>query len=76
MEAKKEEKYYTASDGTKTPMKDVEFTHLTNGLAKRYRELFEAKNKEEFSKKLQEVNDIKEEVHKRINTYNDGLGDD
>ena len=32
-----EEKFYTSSDGTKTPMKDVEFTHLSNALAKRYR---------------------------------------
>ena len=33
-------KYYTSSDGKKTPLKDVETTHLINGLAKRYRELF------------------------------------
>lgn len=76
MEEKKEEKYYTSSDGKKTPMKDVEFTHLSNGLAKRYREIFESKNKADFSKKLQEINDIKEEIHKRINTFNEGLGDD
>lgn len=76
MEEKKEEKYYTSSDGKKTPMKDVEFTHLSNGLAKRYREIFESKNKGDFSKKLQEINDIKEEIHKRINTFNEGLGDD
>lgn len=76
MEEKKEEKYYTSSDGKKTLMKDVEFTHLSNGLAKRYREIFESKNKEDFSKKLQEINDIKEEIHKRINTFNEGLGDD
>ena len=76
MEEKKEEKYYTSSDGKKTPMKDMEFTHLSNGLAKRYRELFESKNKKDFSTKLNEINDIKEEIHKRINTFNEGLGDD
>ena len=69
------EKYYTSSDGTKTPMKDVEFTHLSNGLAKRYREIFNSTNKDEFAQRLQEINDIKEEMHKRINTFNEGLGD-
>lgn len=67
------EKYYIASDGTKTLMKDVEFTHLSNGLAKRYREIFNSTNKDEFSQKLQEINDIKEEMHKRINDFNDKL---
>lgn len=75
MEEKKEEKYYTSSDGKKTPMKDVEFTHLSNGLAKRYREIFNATSKDEFGTKLQEINDIKEEMHKRINTFNETLKD-
>lgn len=69
------EKYYVSSDGTKTPMKDVEFTHLSNGLAKRYREIFNSTNKDEFATKLQEINDIKEEMYKRINDFNDKLGE-
>ncbi len=69
------DKYYTSSDGKKTLMKDVEFTHLSNGLAKRYRDIFNVTNKDEFSKKLEEINDIKEEIHKRINTFNEGLED-
>lgn len=69
----KEKKFYVSSDGTKTPIENVEFTHLSNGLAKRYREIFNSTNKDEFSKKLQEINDIKEEMHKRINTFNDKL---
>ena len=73
MENKKEEKYYISGDGTKTLMKDVEFTHLSNGLAKRYREIFNSINKDEFAKKLQEINDIKEEIYKRINDFNDKL---
>lgn len=70
-----EEKFYVSSDGKKTPIKDVEFTHLSNGLAKKYRDIFQSTNKDDFSKKLQEINDIKEEIHRRINTFNEGLGD-
>lgn len=66
-------KYYVSSDGTKTLMKDVEFTHLSNGLAKKYRDIFNSTNKDEFSTKLQEINDIKEEIYKRINEFNDKL---
>lgn len=69
----KEPKYYINSAGEKIPMDSVEFTHLSNGLAKRYRELFNSTNKDEFGKKLNEINDIKEEMHKRINKFNDTL---
>ena len=72
MESK--EKYYVASDGTKTPMKDMEFTHLSNGLAKRYREIFESTDKDDFARRLQDINDIKEEMYRRINDFNDKLG--
>lgn len=71
----KAKKFYTSSDGTKTPMESVEFTHLSNGLAKKYREIFDAKDKNDFSKRLEEINDIKEEIHRRINTFNAGLSD-
>ena len=71
----KQEKYYTRSNGEQIPMKDVEFTHLSNGLAKKYREIFESTNKDEFSKKLEEINAIKEEIYKRINKFNDELGE-
>lgn len=68
------EKYYVASDGTKTPMKDMEFTHLSNGLAKRYREIFESTDKDDFARRLQDINDIKEEMYRRINDFNEKLG--
>lgn len=71
----KEEKYYVASDGTKTPMKDMEFTHLSNGLAKRYREIFESTDKDDFARRLQDINDIKEEMYRRINDFNEKLGE-
>lgn len=66
-------KYYISSDGTKTPIQDVEFTHLSNGLAKKYRDIFTTANKDEFAEKVKEINDIKEEIHRRINEYNDKL---
>lgn len=69
----KKEKYYVASDGTKTPMKDMEFTHLSNGLAKRYREIFESTDKDDFARRLQDINDIKEEMYRRINDFNEKL---
>lgn len=69
----KDVKYYTRSNGEQIPIKDVEFTHLSNGLAKKYRELFESENKDDFSKRIEEINDIKNEMHSRINTYYEGL---
>ena len=71
----KEIKYYTRSNGEKIPMKEIEFTHLSNGLAKAYRDIFESKNKDEFSKKLNEINDMKEEIYERLNKFNDNLED-
>lgn len=68
-----EEKYYVGSDGTKTPIGSMEFTHLTNGLAKKYRELFNYTNKDEFNKKFSEISDIKEEMHRRINEFYEKL---
>lgn len=69
------EKYYVASDGTKTLMKDMEFTHLSNGLAKRYREIFDSTDKDDFARRLQDINDIKEEMYRRINDFNEKLGE-
>lgn len=64
-----EEKYYVSSDGKKTLMKDMEYTHLSNSLAKRYREIFESIDEEDFNKRLNDINDIKEEIYKRINKF-------
>lgn len=68
-------KYYTRSNGEQIPMNEIEFTHLTNGIAKAYRDIFESKNKDEFSKKLNEINDMKEEIYERLNKFNDNLED-
>ena len=69
-------KYYTRSNGEQIPLNEVEFTHLSNGMAKKYRELFESVDKDDFSNKLNEINDIKEEIHNRLNKFYDELGDE
>ncbi len=66
-----EEKYYISSDGKKTLMKDMEYTHLSNSLAKKYREIFESADEEDFNKRLNDINDIKEEIYKRINKFHE-----
>lgn len=71
----KEIKYYTRSNGEKIDIKTVHSEHLINGLAKRYKDIFSSQNKDEFSKRLNEINDIKEEIYSRINDFNDKLGD-
>lgn len=69
-------KYYTRSNGEQILLSEVEFTHLSNGMAKKYRELFESVDKDDFSNKLNEINDIKEEIHNRINKFYDELGEE
>lgn len=66
---------YTSSDGTETNVKDLEFTHLSNALAKKYREVFNSTNKNEFVEQLKTINNLKEEAHRRINEFYDGLGE-
>lgn len=68
-----EEKYYISSDGTKTKLKDIETTHLINSLAKKQRDIFSLTDKNEISNKLQEINDLKEEYHKRFNNFYERL---
>ena len=68
-------KYYTRQNGEKIDIKTVHSEHLINGLAKKYKDIFSSKNKDEFSQRLNEINDIKEEIYKRMNDFNDKLGD-
>lgn len=75
MENKKEEKYYIRSNGEKVAISTMETTHIKNSMAKKMEELFSTTSKDEFSKKLQEVNDLKEEYFARINKFYDTLGD-
>ena len=68
-------KYYTRSNGEQIELEQLETTHLTNSLAKKYRELFESQNKSDYSKRLAIINDLKEELYKRFNVFYEGLDD-
>ncbi len=68
-------KYYTNSEGQKIDVTSLETTHLLNALNKKQREIFNKENKDEISKELQEINNLKEEYHKRFNEFYDKLGD-
>ena len=72
----KEEKYYTRSNGERVALSSMDTTHIKNSMAKKMEEMFSSTNKTEFSKKLQEVNDLKEEYFKRLNKFYDSLGDE
>lgn len=69
----KEKKYYTNSAGEKVEIATLETTHLKNALAKKMEGLFSSQNKDDFSMKLKEVNDLKDEYFARINKFYDTL---
>lgn len=69
----KEKKYYVNSAGETVEIATLETTHLKNALAKKMEGLFSSQNKNDFSKKLQEVNDLKDEYYSRLNKFYDTL---
>lgn len=71
----KEIKYYKRSNGEQVEISSLETTHLINSLSKKYRELFESANKNDFSNRLNEINDLKEDLYRRFNEFNETLGD-
>lgn len=75
MENKKEVKYYIRSNGEKVELSTMDTTHVKNAMAKKMEELFTSTNKDDFSKKLQEVNDLKDEYYSRVNMFYETLGD-
>ena len=72
----KETKYYTRSNGEKVDINTMNTEHILNALNKKYKEVFETKNKKEFANKFNEINDLKEGLYSRFNDYNETLGDD
>ena len=70
-----EKKYYTNSAGEQVEISTLETTHLKNAYAKKMEGLFSSTDKSDFSKKLKEVNDLKEEYFKRVNKFYDTLED-
>lgn len=70
-----EKKYYIRENGEKVDISSMNTTHIKNAMAKKMEELFSSTSKEDFSKRLQEVNDLKEEYFLRVNKFYDTLGD-
>ena len=68
-------KTYTNHNGEIIDVSTMETTHITNAMAKKMRDVFSAKNKDEAFKMIEEVNNLKEETFKRINTFIETLGD-
>lgn len=68
-------KYYTNTAGESVEISTLETTHLKNALAKKMEGLFSSQNKDDFSKKLQEVNDLKDEYYSRVNKFYETLED-
>lgn len=71
----KNKKYYVRENGEKIELSTMNTTHLKNAMAKKMEELFSSENKDDFSQKLNEVNDLKEEYFKRLNQFYETLGD-
>ena len=69
-------KYYVRENGEKIELSTMNTTHLKNAMAKKMEGLFSSVNKTDFSEKLKEVNDLKDEYYKRINKFYDTLGDE
>lgn len=67
--------YYTRSNGEKVKISEMNTEHILNALGKSYRDIFTSQNKDELSEKLKSINNLKEEVYKRINKFNDELGE-
>ena len=69
------ERMYKRSNGEVVKMSSMNTEHIINSLSKKYREVFESKNKDDFTTKTNEINDLKEELYSRFNTFNEGLGE-
>lgn len=71
-----EKKYYINSSGEKIDISTLETTHLKNAMTKKMEGLFSSQNKTDFSNKLKEVNDLRDEYYARVNKFYDELGDE
>lgn len=69
-------RYYTNSKGEKIDVSTLETTHLLNSLNKKQREIFNKTSKDDVSKELEEIKNLREEYHSRFNKWYDTLGDE
>lgn len=66
-------KYYTNSSNEQIDISTLETTHLLNALNKKQREIFNKENKDDVSKELEEIKNLREEYYKRFNEWYDKL---
>ena len=69
----KEKKYYTRSNGEQVEISTMNTEHILNALGKKQREIFNSQSKDEASKMLQEINDLKEGYYAKLNEWYDKL---
>lgn len=69
-------KYYTNSRGEQIDVSTLETTHIINAIGKKQREIFNKTNKDDVSKELEEIKNLREEYHSRLNKWYDTLGDE
>ena len=72
-EKKKEPKYYVRTNGEKIDISTMNTEHILNALGKKQREIFDCKDKDQASKMLQEINDLKEGYYANLNEWYDTL---
>lgn len=67
-------KFYIRSNGEKIPIEQVQFDHLSNGYAKKCRDIFNIADKEQLENAIAELKDIEEEIKRRINDFSNKVG--
>ena len=66
-------KYYKNSSGESVDISTLETTHLINAIGKKQRDIFNSTSKDDVSKELEEIKNLREEYHKRFNEWYDKL---
>lgn len=60
-------KYYTNSSGEQIDISTLHDEHLLNALNKKQKDVFYSEDKDEIAKGLEEIKNLKEEMHRRFN---------
>lgn len=71
----KEKKYYINSSGESVDISTLHDEHLLNALNKKQKDVFYSENKDDIAQGLEDIKNLKEEVHRRFNEKYDKLGD-
>lgn len=68
-------KYYTNSSNEKIDISSLHDEHLLNALNKKQKDVFYSENKDDISRGLEEIKNLKEEMYRRFNERYEKLGD-